>query len=76
MLHGNITFYFHVDSIAKMLTSRRLIMVLQHKESHVKKSLHFQFEKSFDLTKNGEVIKILMSVEIMSMSRDIKLKQT
>ena len=51
-------------------------MVLQHKESHVKRSLHFQFEKSFDLTKNGEVIKILMSVEIMSMSRDIKLKQT
>ena len=53
ILQSNMTSYFHVDSIAKMLTARRLLMVLQHIENHVKKSLHFQLKKSFDLTKNG-----------------------
>ena len=51
-------------------------MALQHKENHVTKSRHFQFKKSFDITRMVGPSKILMSVEIMSMSRDIKLKET
>ena len=51
-------------------------MVLQHKENQVTKSRHFQFKKSFDITKKTRSSKILMSAEIMSMSHDIKLKET
>ena len=51
-------------------------MALQHTGNHVTKSHHFQFKKSFDVTKMVRLSKILMSAEIMSMSRDIKLKET
>ena len=50
-------------------------MALQHKGNHVTKSHHFPFKKSFDVTKMARSSKILMSAEIMSMSRDIKLKK-
>ena len=40
------------------------------------KSHHFQFKKSFDITKMARSSKILMSAEVMSMSPDIKLKET
>ena len=52
------------------------IMALQHKENDVKKSHHFQFKKSFDITKMARSPKLLMSAEIMSMSCDIKFKET
>ena len=67
--------YFHIGSIANMLTARP-IMALQHKENHVTTSRHLQFKKLFDATKMATSSKILMSAEIMSMSRDIKLKET
>ena len=51
-------------------------MALQHKENDVKKSHHFQFKKSFDITKMARSPKLLMSAEIMSMSCDIRLKKT
>ena len=51
-------------------------MPLQYKENHVTKSRHFQFKKSFDIAKMTRSLKIPMSTEIMSMSRDIKLKET
>ena len=50
-------------------------MALQHKETDVKKSHHFQFKKSFDITKMARSPKLLMSADIMSMSCDIKLKK-
>ena len=67
--------YFHIGSIANMLTVRP-IMALQHKENHVTTSRHLQLKKLFDATKMATSSKILMSAEIMSMSRDIKLKET
>ena len=54
--------YFFIDSIAKMLTARP--------DNDVK------FKKSFEIIKMARLSKILMSAEIMSMSRDIKLKET
>ena len=60
---------------SKMLTASP-IMALQHKENHVTKSRHFQFKKSFNITKMARSSKILMPGEIMSMSRDIKSKET
>ena len=51
-------------------------MALQHKENHITKSRYFQFKKSFNITKMVRSSKILMPAEIMSMSRDIKLKET
>ena len=57
---------FHIDSIAKMLTVRP--------DNGVTKS--YKFKKSFDIIKMARSSKILMSAEIMSMSRDIKLKET
>ena len=51
-------------------------MALQHKENHVTKSRHFQFKKSFNITKMARSSKILMPAEIMSISRDINLKET
>ena len=59
-------FYFHIDSIAKMLTARP--------DNGVTKS--YKFKKSFDIIKMARSSKILTSAEIMSMSRDIKLKET
>ena len=51
-------------------------MALEHKENHVTKSVHFQFKKSFDITKMTRSLKTLLaSAKIMSMSRDIKLKE-
>ena len=50
-------------------------MALQHKENHVTKSRHFQFKKSFNITKMARSSKILMPAEIMSMSRDINFKK-
>ena len=44
-------------------------MALQHKENQVTKSRHL------DITKMTRSSKIYMSAEIMSMSRDIKLKE-
>ena len=44
-------------------------MALQHKENQVTKSRHL------DITKMARSSKIYMSAEIMSMSRDIKLKE-
>ena len=58
--------YFHIDSIAKMLTARP--------NNDVTKS--YKFKKSFDIIKIVRSSKILTPAEIMSMSRDIKLKET
>ena len=58
--------YFHIGSIAKMLTARR--------DNDVTKS--YKFKKSFNIIKMARSSKILMSAEITSMSRDIKLKET
>ena len=57
--------YFHIDNIAKMLTARP--------DNGVTKS--YKFKISFDIIKIARS-KILLSAEIMSMSRDIKLKET
>ena len=51
-------------------------MALQHKENHITKSRDYQFKKSFEITEMVRSSKILMSAEIMSISRDIKLKET
>ena len=58
--------YFQIDSIAKMLTARP--------DNGVTKS--YKFKKSFYIIKMARSSKILMSAEIMAMSRDIKLKET
>ena len=58
--------YFHIDSIAKMLTAMP--------DNGVTKS--YKFKKSFEIIKMARSSKILISVEIISMSRDIKLKET
>ena len=52
------------------------VIALQHEENHVTKSRHFQFKKSFNITKMARSSKILVAAEIMSMPRDIKLKET
>ena len=65
----NITWQY--DS--KMLTASP-IMALQHKENHVTK--HVISSSKYLLTSQVVSSKILMSGEIMSMSRDIKLKET
>ena len=57
---------FHIDRIAKMLTARP--------NNGITKS--YKFKKSFDIIKMARSSKILMSAEIMSMSRGIKLKET
>ena len=67
----NITWQY--DS--KMLTASP-IMALQHKENHVTKSRHFQFRIFFDIARMTKSSKIIMQAEIMSMSHDIKLKET
>ena len=67
--------YFHIESIAKMLTARPDNGVTAQRKSGYK-TRHFQFKKSFDITKKTRSLKILMSAEIMSMSHDIKLKET
>ena len=54
--------YFHIDSIAKMLTARS--------DNGVTKS--YKFKKSFDIIKMARSSKILMPAEIISMSRVIK----
>ena len=51
-------------------------MALQHNENDVKKSHHFQFKNSFDITEMARSPKLLMSAEIKSMSCDIKFKET
>ena len=51
-------------------------MALQHTENHITKSRDYQFKKSFEITEMVRSSKILMSAEIMSISRDIKLKET
>ena len=65
--------YFHIESIAKMLTARPDNGVTAQRKSGYK-TRHFQ--KSFDITKKTRSSKILMLAEIMSMSHDIKLKET
>ena len=57
---------FHIDSIAKMLTARPdngLIKI-------------YKCKKSFDIIKMATSSKMYMSAEIMSVSREIKLKET
>ena len=51
-------------------------MVLQYKENHVPKSRQKKRKKSFNITKIARSSKILMPAKIMSMSRDINLKET
>ena len=51
-------------------------MALRHTENHITKSRDYQFKKSFEITEMARSSKILMSAEIMSISRDIKLKET
>ena len=58
--------YFQINSIAKMLTVKP--------DNGVIKS--YKFKKSFDIIKMARSSKMLMSAEIMSMSRDTKLKET
>ena len=66
--------YFHIDSIAKMLTAASYNSYSM--KNNVTKHVISSSKKYFDITKMARSAKILMSAEIMLMSRDIKLKET
>ena len=67
--------YFHIDSIAKMLTAGSENGITAKRKSR-HKTRHFKFKKYFNITKMARSSKILMPAEIMSMSRDVNLKET